>query len=998
MAEMAFASPLAQQRSRFRSATRCCRLRASGRRARGVEVVRQLRWFSLVAIALVGCLNHALRAHPNENIWHAGQRPIVVGVELNAAPAMFSLPDGTISGFAPELVQAVAEAGGFPVRFTIGPWDSILQDFKDRKIDMLAQVAYTADRTKYMDFAVSHLTMEGAVYARSGERRIERIEDLGRVRVAVIAESFSHVFLRSRGLDRNLVRVRSLREGFRALIEDEADAVISIRLIGNNLINQEKLWGIDALPLRDPGIDFRLHMAVHSGETELLHQVNEGLAAIRANGTYERLYETWIGGLDTRIRWRDVAPFALPSGAVALCGIVAFFWQRRLLRRLKRQADQLHASQRQLTLVLEASQDGFWDLDAPHNRIERSARWSEMLGYAPDAIAPEPEALFRLVHTEDLPALRLALDLILQPGRPARSRFEYRVRHADGSWRWVLDRAKVVSRDSDDRPIRVVGTTSDITARRNMEAALQRSETLLRQSQEAAGIGGWEIDLSTRALFWTQETYRIHEVPYGEDGQVPTIETAINFYAPESQSSIRSAVELAMYSGQPFDLDLEIITATGRRSWVRSIGRVLRNDTGRIIKVYGSFQDITERKRNEAEQEKFQRKILETQKLESLGVLAGGVAHDFNNLLTAIMANAQLARLSTIKGTDLDEHVESIEKASHRAADLCRHLLAYAGRTPMSMQPTHINDLVLDTVRLLEVSVGKSARLELALGKDVPQVEVDVGQINQVLMNLVLNAAEALPASGGLIRVQTGAVFLNPAALQRAQIGQDRPPARYVYLEISDTGCGMSKDTLSRIFDPFFTTKFTGRGLGLAAVLGIVRSHRGAFFVESELGKGSTFRLCLPIAKVATPLEETSAPVVPESPRSVRPSRVLLVDDEGPVRDVAAEVLRKKGCIVETGIDGRDGVEKFKAASGQFDAVVLDLTMPGMDGVATLRALREIRPDVRVLMMSGYSDRESAFAASDLRPDDFLRKPFTLQELHAKIAPLLTPVEARSGT
>ncbi|MFO1448563.1 MAG: transporter substrate-binding domain-containing protein [Opitutaceae bacterium] len=915
-------------------------------------------------------------------------RRLRVGVEIQAAPTMFAGPSGEALGFAPDLLRAVASSSGLDITFVVASWESIHSAFKAGEIDVLAHVVKTPERESYMDFAVSHLTMEGAIFTKIGDHRISTLDDLTRVRVGVQSESFTHLYLRRKGYDRSPVFYPTLQTAFVGLADGRCDAVIAVRLIGNKIIREEKLGTLEALAVAVPEVAFKMHMAVHEGDAATLARLNDGLAAIRADGTYDRVYEQWIGPLERRqLRWRDVAPFVIPLGVALGCALIAFAWQRRLLSRLSRQAADLQESRQQLALVLEASQDGFWDWDVSRGQVERSARWLEVLGLPASQSLQDMNGSGERVHPDDQTSYRRALEDLLHPLSPPYSRFEYRIRDAHGNWRWMLDRAKVVSRDANGRPTRIVGTGSDINVRKRTEEALQRSEALLRQSQEAAGIGGWEIDVESDTLYWTYETYRIHDIDTPRSS--PTLEEFLRFYTETSQATIRQAIALAKSEGQPFDVELDLTTAKSRLVWVRMVGRVMRGERGRIAKVYGSFQDITARKAAEAEREDFQRKLLETQKLESLGVLAGGVAHDFNNLLTAILANAELARLFTDAGTELDEYLQSIAKASLRAADLCRQLLAYAGRSPTSTQTTRLNDLIHETVQLLGLTLGKNARLELDLDPQLPPVEADPGQINQVLMNLVINASEALPTQGGLIRVRTGTQWLTPEMLAGACIGQDLPPGDYRFIEVSDTGCGMSPETIARIFDPFFTTKFTGRGLGLAAVLGIVRAHRGGFFVESTLGQGSTFRMCLPGAG------PSSAPEVPkpamEAPKDpLQQKHILVVDDEEAVRTVTAELLRSAGCTVVTAADGNRGLDLFREKPTAFDAVVLDMTMPGLDGPATFMEMRALVSDVRVLLMSGYSEREATLVNLPVAPNSFLRKPFTRIDLLEKLSSVFT--------
>ncbi len=683
-----------------------------------------------------------------------------------------------------------------------------------------------------------------------------------------------------------------------------------------------------------------------------------------------------------------IEPLVFPLWIALIGAVAAWIWERRTVSRLNRQSAALAASQQRLSHVLEASQDGFWDYDITTGHVERCGRWREMLGYAPSDDFSSEARFLAIVHPDDVTYVQGRLEAMRQPEHPTYARFEYRIRSRHGTWRWFLDRAKIVSRDARQHPLRIVGTGSDITDRRRTENELKRSEMLFRQSQEISGVGGWELDVAQRSLFWTHETFRIHDLDPSEP--YPHVEQALGYYLPKHRAILRSAVEKALETGEPYDLELQLRTAKDRVLWVRTIGRTDRDASGRIVRLYGSFQDITARKEDEAAREEFQGKLLETQKLESLGVLAGGVAHDFNNLLTAVLANAQLCRLSTVPGSDLDSHLGAIEKASLRAADLCHQLLAYAGRNSLSRQKAELNDLVRETVQLLELSVGKQAQLELELSPKSPVIVADRAQMSQVMMNLVINASEALPPHGGVIRIRTGTTWLTEDMLSRAYIGQQLPPAQFAFMEVSDTGCGMSAETLARIFDPFFTTKFTGRGLGLAAVIGIVRAHEGGFFVESVPGEGSTFRMCLPLSDLATGVTPPFASAATTAPPvHWKGIHVLVVDDESSVRRVTADLLTREGCVVETAEDGIEAVETFHAHAGKFDLVILDLTMPGLDGVGALKQIRELASRTCVLLMSGYTDREPALAALLNDTTLFLRKPFTREQLMEKAAALL---------
>ena len=389
-----------------------------------------------------------------------------------------------------------------------------------------------------------------------------------------------------------------------------------------------------------------------------------------------------------------------------------------------------------------------------------------------------------------------------------------------------------------------------------------------------------------------------------------------------------------------------------------------------------------ERQRVEQERTSIERKMVESQKLESLGVLAGGIAHDFNNLLTSILGNANLLRYDLPIDSPQHPSLEQIEQTSLRAADLCRQMLAYSGRGRFQLQRVDLARLVEDTTHLLQISISKKVVLNFNFAATLPEVEVDPTQLRQIVMNLVINASEAIGDRSGLITLSTGLVRVDRAYLTTTYLEPDLAEGEYVFLEISDNGCGMTAEVKARIFDPFYTTKFTGRGLGLAAVLGIVRGHKGALKVYSEPGRGTSFKLILPVAPGAAG-SESSAVATPDLWRGQ--GHILVVDDEASVRTVSARLIESLGFQVTIAMDGREAVEKFEGNPGAFDLVLMDLTMPHLDGVQAFALMRRLQPDVKVILMSGFNEQDAIANFTGKGLAGFLPKPFELATLRERI-------------
>jgi len=427
-----------------------------------------------------------------------------------------------------------------------------------------------------------------------------------------------------------------------------------------------------------------------------------------------------------------------------------------------------------------------------------------------------------------------------------------------------------------------------------------------------------------------------------------------------------------LVAGEESVVEYRIVTKDGSTRWMRDFARPVR-EGGRTVRILGAVQDVTELRSAELERSRLQTQMLHLQKLESLGVLAGGIAHDFNNILVAVASYADLAGRRPGFDASSRRYLEQIKAATRRLTELTDQMLAYSGRASFVVEPVDLSGLVADIGQLLAVSVSKNARLVYDCAKDLPSVEADAGQLRQVVMNLILNASDAVRAEGGTITVRTSSVDLDRARLARTFVDDSLPAGQYIAFEVADDGPGMSEEVRNRVFEPFFTTKFSGRGLGLAAVLGIVRGHRGAIDVESHPGRGTTFRVFLPVSMQA------SVPISADSPERQAPSsiwHVLVVDDEAPVRQVVADIIGSEGHAVTAAASAAEALEAVKRAKGRFDMVLLDLTMPDMNGHECLIALRELDPDLRVVLTSGYSEIDARDQIGGQPLAGFLKKPY----------------------
>ncbi len=453
-----------------------------------------------------------------------------------------------------------------------------------------------------------------------------------------------------------------------------------------------------------------------------------------------------------------------------------------------------------------------------------------------------------------------------------------------------------------------------------------------------------------------------------------------NLIHSEDRDWLRAKCQAALDAHTPCQNEYRILDKRGHVRWVSERASGVYAVDGTLLFIDGFIQDITAARESKVERVQLDRKMQDTQKLESLGMLAGGIAHDFNNLLTTILGNASLAALELPSGSPAQDCVSQITEASLRAADLCKQMLAYAGRGRFVVQNLDLGHLVEQTAQMLQISVSKKAVLHYHLVKGLPLIEADATQLRQVIMNLVINASDAIGNQNGVITISTGLARVDRGDLDSLPMAADIAEGDYIFLEIADNGCGMSAETQAKIFDPFFTTKFTGRGLGLAAVLGIIRGHAGAMKLHSEPGKGTTFKLYFPVAAGVNNATAHRPTLTSEWHGT---GTVLVVDDEKSMRDTVERMMRHMGLDPVLARDGREAVELFNATPARFDCVLLDLMMPQMDGRQAFTELRRLRPDLPVVLMSGINAQEAMAHFTGIELAGFLQKPFTITDLSA---------------
>jgi PAS domain S-box-containing protein len=646
----------------------------------------------------------------------------------------------------------------------------------------------------------------------------------------------------------------------------------------------------------------------------------------------------------------------------------------------------LRAREERLRLALNAVWDGLWDWHVPTGYCYYAPRWYAMLGFVEHALPPHIDTFLDLLHPLDLGACEQALRDHFD-GRTDTYALEVRLRTADNAWRWILTRGTVVERDAHGRPVRMVGTHTDIAERKQAELALRTSEDRFRTLTMASPLGIFLTDAAGECTFVTPRMLDLWGAPMESLLGRGFLDGA----HPDDRDRVHAAWQTAVRTGGELSMEYRVLRPDGDLRWICE--RTAAHRDGNVVTGFvGTVEDISAQRAAAEDRRRLEAQMQHAQKLESLGVLAGGIAHDFNNLLVGILGNASVAREDAEPGTVTQELLGDIETAARRAADLTTQLPAYAGKGRFNVQPLDISAAVRETSSLLQSAISKRAELSLQLVDDLPRIAADGTQVRQVIMNLLTNASDALDDHNGEITLRTGSMYASAEYLSECLAADGVRPGQFVFIEVADTGIGMNAETLARIFDPFFTTKFTGRGLGLAATLGIVRGHRGALNVHSALGSGTTFRVLFPSAEQREPSSRTPRSVV-AMPRS---GSILVVDDEESVRDVARRMLERLGYRVITAVDGDDGLRLFAEFEASIIAVVLDVTMPRLSGTEVLAELRRRGKSVPVVLASGYSAQSLSDPIDGALPPIFVQKPFVTGELVSGIDAALARYVSRA--
>jgi len=964
-------------------------LRTSGiipcRRGRTLRALLKSRW----PVPILAVFVTLLCLVPSPSRASSPNQSINVVMDDNYPPFIMRSEDGTLKGILVDQWQLWEKKTGIHPELSAMDWAEAQRRMLAGEFDVIDTIFKTPSRTALYDFSKPYATIDVPLYFHTDISGIKGGEDARGFVVGVKAGDAVIERLQAQGAT-NLLEFNS----YEAIVDAARDGKIKVFSVDR----PPALYFLNRMGISDrfretaaPLYSGEFHRAVRKGNTQLLSQIERGFAKITA-AEYQAIDRRWLGTAVATSAWHHYALtcLAIIAGLVFLLLI----WIGLLRHGIeKRTADLQHTSE-YLKAVLDSVNDAIFVHDSETG-----------------AIIDANQAMLDMYCLSREEALAASVD-DLSLGAPPYSQSDAMAwlakARAEGpqTFEWMARRyqGEVFPVEVSLRFCRIganpryLVTVRDITARKKSEESLAASEKKYRELYESMADAFVRVDMNGRIL----ESNTVYQDLVGYSAEELAALTYIDLtpaqWHPIEADIVRDQILPLGYSKV---YEKEYRRSNGTTIPVELRTFLIRNRDGEPEGMWAIVRDISERRRIEEDRREMERKLLHTQKLESLGVMAGGIAHDFNNLLMAIQGNLELAMMDIPSASPAQESLANCMQAIRRATDLTRQMLAYSGKGHFVIEPIDLNALVLENFHLFKASIAKTVKLTLHLGQGLPAINADAGQIQQVIMNLITNAAEALDQQAGVVTIRTGVDFCDENYLQGGRQHCLPPPGNFAWVEVTDTGCGMDEETLERLFDPFFTTKFTGRGLGTSAILGIIHGHNGAIIVDSTPNHGTSFKILLPAAAMAPSYLEVTPPSA--SPGEDRPAiepagPILLVDDEDFVRQVCSAMLERLGWhhIFEAK-DGMEAVEIFSQHSTTIRCAIIDLSMPRMDGMATFRAIQAISPNTPVIIASGFSEEELTQNFTDQGVAGFIAKPFTLDKLRDEINRVLTPQTGQGG-
>lgn len=905
--------------------------------------------------------------------------PIIIGGEYDYPPYSQLDRDGRPSGFNSELTREIAKKMGLTIEIKLGPWTEIRKALENGKITAIQGMYYSEERAKTFEFSPPFATINHVVFGRKDTAVIKSVDELRNKELLVMQDDIMHDYVVSNHLSKRTLLARTPADVLRMLASGKGDYALVAQLPGLYWIKELKLSNLRiAGPVLLPS---NYCYAVRKGNTILLSQLTEGLNIVKISGEYRKLYKKWLGILEeTKIDGQLVSRYILFALLPLTALLIGFYlWTRTLRRMVSQKTKELQASRENFKQLIEQSPLATVVASLrENNKIEMlNRRFIEMFGYTAKDL-PDLEHWWPLAYPD--PAYRAEV----------RKKWSARVKDVIADHGSIEPMTAIVTcKDGSQRHIEFhnssIGENSlttfiDITERKKVEEILARTAREWSAAMDASDDIIYLLDLERRLVRANKPFYVVTET---------TPETAIGKHIAELIHPDGEPSPCPVCRAQEDKQDLVIVMEPDDpdnpfNRPIEIIVKIIRDNKQQPISILMTLHDLTSTRKEMEEKVVLERQLHRAQRLESVGRLAGGVAHDFNNMLGVIIGHAEIA----LRQIDQDQPVYSalteIYKAARRSADLTRQLLAFARKQTVAPKVLDLNETVEGMLKMLRRLIGEDVNLTWQPGANLWPIKMDTSQIDQILANLCVNARDAI-SGVGKVNITTENRIIDEGY---SSIHPDTVPGQYVLLTVSDTGCGMDRDTIQHIFEPFFSSKDMneGTGLGLSTVYGIIKQNEGFINVYSEPGLGTIFKIYLPRHMGRFGQEINDEKIEPPERGQ---GTILLVEDEDTVRDITTLMLEGLGYRVFSAGNSDDALELARKHNGKIDLLMTDVIMPKMNGRDLAERIRTIQPELKSLFISGYtSDIISRHGILDENVR-FIQKPFSTTDLASKVKQVL---------
>ena len=903
-----------------------------------------------------------------------GEPELTVICEDNFPPFSYK-ENGALRGYNVDLIRKLEALLNVKLRLESMDWANAYSRVQSGKTDILVGISYNDNRAKTFDFSQRILTLRGRLFVAHESFHITRPEDIPYGHpIGVEKGDILESYLISNYPKLSLMEFTNQKDGLEAVSRHEIEAFAGDYHAGISMIHRFNMDNSIKV-VGPPLLEGAYCLAVKKGNPRLISALNEGLDSLRNDGEMKTQEDNWFGEgyMHSPTIWLPVL-YALV--AVSLLALALIVWNRTLQIAVRLRTDELKEAQSRLSVAMTHGKVGTWEYRPETDQFITSGM-NELMGYSEQELGNTFNGwLKHVTDPVDQQAITSELKRVMKL-RSGSFEVEHRFKHKDGAVRWLFSQGMLVVDKHNDNMI-LQGASTDITHIKETEQTLRSSEEkfahAFHSSPDALGISRLSDGrfLEVNEGFLSMTGYALTDIidkTVSELGLYVDIELQKTIFTRLIQTkSLRD--EEVLFKRKDGNVFTGLISG--------SIIELEREPCALII-----IRDITEKRR-------LQEQLLQSQKQEGIGRLAGGIAHDFNNLLTAIIGYGELSLTQLPDSNPVRPHLKQILQASERASGLTRQLLAFARKQIIAPQIVNINDLTMKMDQMLRRMLGEDIEMVTRQAANLPLVKVDPGQIEQVIMNMVINSRDAMP-SGGKIILETSRVELDETY---QSLHQDALPGVYVQISVTDSGSGISKDALPYIFEPFFTTRAVGKGtgLGLSTCYGIVRQNGGSISVYSEEGHGTTFRVYLPISQEQIIQEIQKPAEVPARGNEV----ILAVEDEPLVRQLMKRIMVMQGYHVITAESGMEALELAEAYEGKIDMLLTDVIMPRMSGKQLADRMIMIRPDIKILYVSGYTENSVVQHGILEAGIAFLPKPYTPHTLAQKVRETLdaTPKQA----